>query len=149
MFIMLMLTLFLFKLTNLKFINQFKYINYNFILSFIFIIIILTMSGIPPFSGFTGKFIMFISIFENSQKFYIIILLVLNFNSLYFYIQNTRFVINNKSTSIKFKYNKYNLKKNDLILLNLLILININYININSILDIIIYLYSIISDIYI
>jgi NADH:ubiquinone oxidoreductase subunit 2 (subunit N) len=144
-----MLTLFLFKLTNLKFINQFKYINYNFILSFIFIIIILTMSGIPPFSGFTGKFIMFISIFENSQKFYIIILLVLNFNSLYFYIQNTRFVINNKSTSIKFKYNKYNLKKNDLILLNLLILININYININSILDIIIYLYSIISDIYI
>ena len=51
------------------------------------------MSGIPPLAGFIGKFLLFNFLFLVQKYIYIIIFSLLNFFSIYFYIQNLRFLI--------------------------------------------------------
>jgi NADH:ubiquinone oxidoreductase subunit 2 (subunit N) len=51
------------------------------------------MSGIPPLAGFVGKFLIFNFLFLNQKYIYIFIFSFLNFFSIYFYIQNLRFLI--------------------------------------------------------
>ena len=57
------------------------------------VLIFLSMSGIPPLLGFVGKFLIFNFLFFTQKYIYIIIFSVLNFFSIYFYIQNLRFMI--------------------------------------------------------
>ena len=51
------------------------------------------MSGIPPLAGFVGKFLLFNFLFLTQKYIYIITFSLLNFFSIYFYIQNLRFLI--------------------------------------------------------
>jgi NADH:ubiquinone oxidoreductase subunit 2 (subunit N) len=51
------------------------------------------MSGIPPLAGFIGKFLIFNFLFVSQRYIFIFIFSTLNFFSIYFYIQNLRFLI--------------------------------------------------------
>jgi len=111
-------------ITKIKNLNQFKEFNsYNFIL-YTVMLSLLSMSGIPPLLGFTGKFLAILFLSFKSQYFLLILTLILNMFSMYFYIQNLRFLIKkNKSSILNYKnyYINLNYSINQLIvLLNLL-----------------------------
>ena len=85
--------LFLYDLKKIKTLNNLKVLNrYNFV-SLTTVLIFLSMAGIPPLMGFVGKFLLFNFLFLSQKYIYIIIFSVLNFFSIYFYIQNLRFLI--------------------------------------------------------
>ena len=142
MFFILIFIILLTNFSKLKYLNQIKLINSYVFLQQSFILIILTLAGIPPFIGFVGKFLIIIFLFENSQILIILMIVILNISMIYFYIQNIRFLLNNNNYNL-FNYNMFIFNINDKILLNI---INLNCINIFSIFivaDIIIIYYNI------
>jgi NADH-quinone oxidoreductase subunit N len=111
-------------ITKIKNLNQFKEFNsYSFIL-YTVMLSLLSMAGIPPLLGFTGKFLAVLFLSFKSQYFLLILTLILNMFSMYFYIQNLRFLIKkNKSSILNYKnyYVNLNYSINQIIvLLNLL-----------------------------
>jgi NADH:ubiquinone oxidoreductase subunit 2 (subunit N) len=90
--------------SKIKNLNQFKEFNSNsFILSTV-IFSLLSMAGIPPLLGFTGKFLSILFLSFKSQYFLLLITLILNMFSMYFYIQNLRFLVKKtKSTILCYK----------------------------------------------
>ena len=80
------------------------------------------MAGIPPLMGFVGKFLLFNFLFLSQKYIYIIVFSVLNFFSIYFYIQNLSFLIS-KTQPMYFLVSGFYvfLNKN---LLNILVLLN-------------------------
>ncbi len=65
-----------------------------FPLNLLFLVTILSFAGIPPLFGFTIKLITFFLVFDSGIAWYITLLTLFNFFTLYFYIQNVRFLIN-------------------------------------------------------
>jgi NADH:ubiquinone oxidoreductase subunit 2 (subunit N) len=59
------------------------------------LVTILSFAGIPPLFGFSIKLVLFLLIINSTALFYVLILAVFNFFTLYFYIQNVRYVVNN------------------------------------------------------
>ena len=57
------------------------------------------MAGIPPLMGFVGKFLLFNFLFLSQKYIYVIVFSILNFFSIYFYIQNLRFLISKTQPS--------------------------------------------------
>ena len=109
---MLFTVLFLFDTTKLKTLTDLKvYTKYNYLL-YTLIAIILSIGGIPPFLGFSGKFAIFCLIVLKQKQLYLYLFSILNFFSIYFYIQNLRFLAG-KSISVFFikKGNYYYLNK--------------------------------------
>ena len=92
--------LFLYDVKKLKTLNSLKVLNrYNFI-SISVVLIFLSMSGIPPLAGFVGKFLLFNFLFFSQKYVLIIVFSFLNFFSIYFYIQNLRFIISKTQTNL-------------------------------------------------
>lgn len=87
------------------------------------VLTILSMSGLPPLIGFVGKFLIFNFLFLSQKYIYIFIFSLLNFFSIYFYIQNLRFLIS-KTQSNNFLISGYYVFFNTN-LLNLLVLLNL------------------------
>ena len=85
--------LFLFDLTKIKTLTDIKIFNKNVFLSVTTVILFLSMSGIPPLAGFGGKFLILNFLFFLKKFFLIFLFSILNFFSIYFYIQNIRFII--------------------------------------------------------
>lgn len=149
--IVFMLILSIILLTNLskfKSLNQFKEFNsYNFIL-YSLIFSLLSMAGVPPLLGFTGKFLAILYSSFKSQYLLIIFMTILNIFSMYFYIQNLRFVVKkNKSSILNFKNYYVNINYN--ITLNIILLNFFNFFGILFLSDIIIILNYITSFIFI
>ena len=93
------------------------------------------MAGIPPLVGFLGKFLAFNFLFYKNNILLIIIFSIMNFYSIYFYIQNIKFL---KKKNFKnyffFKKNKIFFSKkilNKLVFFNALNIFSINFINIS------------------
>lgn len=85
--------LFLFRVEKIISINILKSISkFNFVLN-TFFLIILSMAGVPPLLGFLSKFLVFNFLFYKSSLLLIIIFSFMNFFSIYFYIQNIKFLI--------------------------------------------------------
>jgi NADH-quinone oxidoreductase subunit N len=85
--------LFVFDVKKLKTLNNLKVLNrYNFF-SITILLVFLSMSGIPPLAGFIGKFLLFNFLFLTQKYIFVIFFSLLNFFSIYFYIQNLRFLI--------------------------------------------------------
>ena len=87
------ISIFLFDLKKIKTINNFKFLNRQIFLSITIITLFLSMAGIPPLSGFVGKFLLLNFMFFLQKKTVLIIFSLLNFFSIYFYVQNIRFLI--------------------------------------------------------
>lgn len=112
--------------SNIKFINNIKNLNTNKYIYNILLVVIISMSGIPPFFGFSGKFVLFITILYNLNYYIIIIVIVLNFNAIFFYIQNIRFMIKkNKRTDNSYLIFKNYVNSNILKIILFLFLFNI------------------------
>ena len=85
--------LFLYDLKKIKTLNNLKVLNrYNFV-ALTTVLIFLSMAGIPPLMGFVGKFLLFNFLFLSQKYIFLIVFSILNFFSIYFYIQNLRFLI--------------------------------------------------------
>ena len=78
-----------FKLKTLHSFNMFSYSSYN---TFLLTIILFSVSGVPPFVGFFTKVLIFILSLSNSFFLFYTLFFVIVFVSLYFYIQNIRFL---------------------------------------------------------
>jgi len=76
---MLFTVLFLFDTTKLKTLTDLKVcIRYNYII-YTLMAIILSIGGIPPFLGFSGKFAIFYLIVLKQKQLYLYLFSVLNF----------------------------------------------------------------------
>jgi len=85
--------LFLYNLEHIKTINNLKVLAKHSLVGSTIVLIILSLSGMPPLLGFIGKFLLFLFLFFSQKYIYIIVFSILNFFSIYFYIQNLRFLI--------------------------------------------------------
>lgn len=91
-FYMLFSLIFLFNTEELKTLTDLKVCaKYDYVL-YTIIVIILSISGIPPFLGFSGKLSIFCLIVFKQKQLYLYLFSILNFFSIYFYIQNLRFL---------------------------------------------------------
>lgn len=98
--------LFLFDIKQIKSLNNLKVFSRIGFISITTILSLLSMSGIPPLAGFVGKFLLFNYLFLGQKYFFIFLFSFLNFFSIYFYIQNLRFLIS-KTQSNFFLINGY------------------------------------------
>lgn len=91
--------LFLYDIKKIKTLSSLKIFSKINFISITIVLVFLSMAGIPPLAGFVGKFLLFNFLFF-MQKYNIIILFsILNFFSIYFYIQNLRFLISKSQNS--------------------------------------------------
>lgn len=135
-------------LSKFKSLNQFKEFNsYNFIL-YSLIFSLLSMAGIPPLLGFTGKFLAILFSVFKSQYILIIFMTILNIFGMYFYIQNLRFVVKKNKSSI-LNYKNYYVNINYAISLNIVLLNFFNFFGILFLSDFIIILNYITSFLFI
>jgi len=94
--------------------------------NFFFIILISSIAGVPPLVGFTIKFISFLLLISANSVFYIIILVIFNCFTLYFYIQNLRYIINDgKNNYFIYVNNHVYLSNTSLFILFFMLSINI------------------------
>ncbi len=115
--------LFLYDLKKIKTLNNLKVLNrYNFV-ALTTVLIFLSMAGIPPLMGFVGKFLLFNFLFLSQKYIFLIIFSVLNFFSIYFYIQNLRFLITKTQPSYYLISGFYVFFNKGL--LNILVLLNV------------------------
>ena len=85
--------LFIFDLKKLKTINGLKFLSKQIFFSITTLLLFLSISGIPPLSGFAGKFLLLNFMFFLQKKTIILLFSTLNFFSIYFYAQNIRFLV--------------------------------------------------------
>lgn len=130
------------SLNQIKEFNGFGFIIYSIIFG------LLSMAGIPPLLGFSGKFLAIMYSIRKYQYFLIIFILVISIFSMYFYIQNLRFSIKKDRQSI-FNYRGYYININYVLILNTVLLSFINFFGVFFINDIIIIINNIVSYIYI
>lgn len=83
---------------------------------------LLSFAGIPPLSGFVGKFLFTILLLKSNQFVLFIFFTFINLFMIYFYIQNTRFL--QKKTSLNIIRIKNNFVFLDFKLIYLIVLLN-------------------------
>lgn len=96
------LIFFFFDLNNYINLNSIKNFSSNNFLYISIILTFLSLSGMPPMSGFCGKFIFSIFFLLKSNLFYFILFVFINLFLIYFYMQNFRFLIKKTSDSSNF-----------------------------------------------
>jgi len=84
-----MLSVLTLKLKTLYAFNNFSFSSYNL---FLITVILFSVSGVPPFAGFFTKLLVFILNIANSFFLFYTLFFIIVFLSLYFYIQNIRFL---------------------------------------------------------
>lgn len=92
-----------FDLKYIKNLSDLKKFGIVFPLNLVFLMTILSFAGIPPLFGFSIKLMLFLIVIKGTAIFYTVLLTLFNFFTLYFYIQNVRYVINN-TTNVFYLY---------------------------------------------
>jgi NADH-quinone oxidoreductase subunit N len=85
---------------ELNLLSQFIYLKKsNFIFYISFVISILSLMGIPPLSGFIGKFFMLISLVEENYFFLVFVILFFTVISCFYYLRLVKIISfnNNKN----------------------------------------------------
>jgi NADH:ubiquinone oxidoreductase subunit 2 (subunit N) len=91
---------FLFNLKNLRTLNNFKNFGSFFYFTSSVVLILLSLAGMPPLLGFTGKFFIFLFLLLKHQYVIFIFFSILSIFAIYFYIQNVRFIISKSASNI-------------------------------------------------
>lgn len=94
--------------SNVKTLNYFSSFNLSYLLNKILLISILSAAGIPPFVGFFSKIFIFTLLCNSNFSFLFILFFILLFTSLYFYIQNIRFINSSNVTNNNIVFDKNN-----------------------------------------
>ena len=125
----LFIVFFIFNVEKLTNTNTFKYLSkYSFIANS-FLLVVLSMAGIPPLLGFLNKFLIFNFLFFKCSYLWVTIFSIMNFFSIYFYIFNLKFLTKkNFKNFFFFKNNKILFSKN-----NINTITHLNFFNLFSI----------------
>lgn len=90
--------------TNFKTLYSFNDLKFNVFYLTTVTIILFSMAGVPPFIGFFTKLIILVSLIHlNFFHLYVIFFLIL-FLSLYFYVQNIRFLYSTSTSTIDYSF---------------------------------------------
>jgi len=129
---------FMFDLKYIKTLSDLKNFNYVDLVSTTLVICFLSLAGIPPLLGFIIKFCIFIFYVNQIQYALIFIVILFNLFAMFFYIQNTRFIISKEQKFFFiFRENKIHISY---LLIKIIILLNfVNFIGILIYNDIYIY----------
>lgn len=120
------LIIFLFDFNYIKTLNEIKYFSNLPFVSFFIICLFLSFAGIPPFLGFLSKFYIFFYLFSKNVYIYIILFLFFNLFSIYFYVQNLKFLVTKKiHNKLALKKNKINFNSNIIFIINILNFFNV------------------------
>lgn len=87
----------------IKTLSDLKKFGTLFPFNFLLLILVLSFAGVPPLIGFTLKLIVFKFLITTGSTAYIVLLILFNFFTLYFYVQNTRYLLS-KSTNNYYIY---------------------------------------------
>jgi NADH:ubiquinone oxidoreductase subunit 2 (subunit N) len=96
-----------FDIRYIKNLSDLKKFGVIFPFNLLFLITILSFAGIPPLFGFSIKLILFLLIINSAAFFFLIFVSLFNFFTLYFYIQNVRYIINNSSNNFFIYLNNF------------------------------------------
>jgi NADH-quinone oxidoreductase subunit N len=120
---------FLFDTRLFRTLSEYKFFKTNSFINSTLVIIFFSLAGVPPFLGFLGKFLLFLSIFATSHYFFFLVFLIFNLFVIFFYIQNIRFLFG-KSQSNIYIFKKFKVHMDFSIIL---ILVFFNFINVAGI----------------
>ena len=95
-------TLFQLSLTNLKTLYSLTHFKGTHVSTKLLIISLLSMAGIPPFVGFFSKLFILILLLNSNFVLLAFFFFILLLTSLYFYIQNIRFLNASSSSHLPF-----------------------------------------------
>ncbi len=122
----------------IKNLSDLKKLGTTFPFNLLFLVTIMSFAGIPPLFGFSIKLILFLLLINGSAIIFVCILALFNFFTLYFYIQNVRYVINNSKNNY-YIYNSYFVYLSDTSMYILLWSLLINIIGVLYMSDILIF----------
>lgn len=91
----------------IKNLSDLKKFGLTFPFNLMFLITIMSFAGIPPLFGFSIKLILFLLLINGASLFFVGLLALFNFFTLYFYIQNVRYVVNNSKNTFYIYTNNF------------------------------------------
>jgi NADH:ubiquinone oxidoreductase subunit 2 (subunit N) len=91
---------FIFQINLIQNLSNLRLLNNHKLFSLVIMLTLLSLAGIPPLLGFVGKFLMLMVIMGTNNYVLFVFLSFINLFTLYFYLQNTRFIIS-KNSSVK------------------------------------------------
>ena len=95
-------TLFQLSLTNVKTLYSFTHFKGTHVTTKLLLLSLLSMAGIPPFVGFFSKLFILILLLNSNFALLAFFFFTLLLTSLYFYIQNIRFLNASSSSNLPF-----------------------------------------------
>lgn len=138
---------FIFDIKYVKTLSELKFIGNIQSFSIFVVITLMSFAGVPPLLGFTGKFLIFITLLNKSSWIFLVFFSIINIFLIYFYIQNFRFLVA-KRTYDKVFYKNNLLKSRKFV--NILTFFNcINIFGIVYIEEVLIYFNFVASNMYI
>lgn len=117
--------IFLFNFSGFKTLNFLKSFGKLNTVTITIIMVLLSIAGVPPLSGFVGKFLIFNYLFFQQFYSYVVIFSFANFFALYFYLQCLRFMVSKDQVNIFLIFkNRVFLNKSIIVLLIILNIFN-------------------------
>lgn len=90
--------------TNLITINSLSLFKHNHFFVFLLTVLFLSMAGVPPFLGFFAKILILVSLVNLNFFTMYFFFFILLFFSLYFYVQNIRFLQSTQQSQISYSF---------------------------------------------
>jgi NADH:ubiquinone oxidoreductase subunit 2 (subunit N) len=92
---------FIFQINLIQNLSALRLLNSHKFFSIIIILAFLSLAGVPPLLGFIGKFLLLMLIISTNNYLVFVFLSFINLFTLYFYLQNTRFIITKNQSQIQ------------------------------------------------